>query len=289
MKIAVTAASGKLGTKIVKELLKHFESKDIIGLARNVEKAKALELGIEILPGDYNDRQQLEQSLTNVDTILLVSGMDAPDKRIKQHQNVIEAAKKNGVKKIVYTSVQGCESNNDFAPIVKSNRQTEKDIINSGLAWVIARNGIYIEPDIEYIENYQKMGGIYNCGQNGKCGYTNRHELAFAYYNLLSNNKYNGKIYNLNGKPISQKELAGYLSRAFNIQLEYFPLSVEEYRLDRSKELGDFLGTVIAGIYQGIKDGCYDNQGDYLEVCGREHQSWDNYFENLTKKTRESN
>lgn len=106
--------------------------------------------------------------------MLLVSGMDAPDKRIGKHRNVINAAKAAGVAKIVYTSVQGAEENTAFSPVIQSNRQTEQDIKDSGLDYVIGRNGIYIEPDVEYIDSYRKLGKIYNCAGEGKCGYTTR-------------------------------------------------------------------------------------------------------------------
>ena len=51
----------------------------------------------------------------------------------------------------------------------------------------------------------------------------------------------------------------------------------------RIAELGDFLGTVIAGIYEGIRNGACDNESHYAEAAGREHQSWDAYFETLRK------
>lgn len=152
MKIAVTAASGQLGTAIIKATIALVTRENVIGLARTPNKAK--NLGIEIRPGDYNNKNDLEKSLQSVDTLLLVSGMDAPEKRIEQHRNVILAAKNSGVRKIVYTSVQGAEEDTAFSTIIQSNRQTENDVKTSGLDWVIGRNGIYIEPDIEYIETY---------------------------------------------------------------------------------------------------------------------------------------
>jgi hypothetical protein len=69
------------------------------------------------------------------------------------------------------------------------------------LQWAIGRNGIYIEPDLEYIEIYKKDGAIINCAADGKCGYTSRQELAFAYFNLLTNDSLLGKTYNLFGEP----------------------------------------------------------------------------------------
>ncbi|MBT8242067.1 MAG: SDR family oxidoreductase [Acidimicrobiia bacterium] len=282
MKVAITAASGQLGTQAVKAVLDLSPSANVVGLARTPERAK--HLGIEIRPGDYNQKEVLEESLQSVDAILLVSGMDTPERRIQQHRNVIEAARSAGVEKIVYTSVQGAEEATAFSPIVQSNRQTEEDVRRSGVAWVIGRNGIYVEPDIEYIENYKKAGGITNCAGDGRCGYTTRPELAYAYARLLTEEKHNGRTYNLHGDSITQNELADYLNSAFGTDLTYTPMTVEEYRRDRVAELGDFLGTVITGIYQGIRDGEADNPSHYLEAAGREHVSWPAYFASLGQR-----
>ncbi len=279
MKIAVTAASGQLGTEIIKATVALLARENVIGLARTPDKAR--NLGVEIRPGDYNDETVLEKSLQSVDTVLLVSGMDAPEKRIEQHRNVIRAAKNAGVKKIVYTSVQGAEEGTAFSPIIKSNRQTEEDVRTSGLDWVIGRNGIYIEPDVEYIETYKKSGAIINSAGDGKCGYTTRSELAYAYASMLTQDKHNGHTYNLHGEAITQYQLAEYLNSAFGTNLSYTPVTAEEYRQERIAELGEFLGTVIAGIYQGIRDGKADNPSHYYEAAGREHVSWPIYFAKL--------
>lgn len=279
MKIAITAANGKLSTEIITATIKLVSRENVIGLARSPEKAQ--HLGIEIRPGDYNNHEQLKESLQNVDVLLLLSGMDPPDKRIEQHRHVINAAKESGVKKIVYTSVQGPEEGTAFSPIVQSNRQTEKDIMESGLDWVIGRNGIYIEPDIEYIERYKKDGFITNCAGDGKCGYTTRNELAWAYTHMLTEEIHNGQIYNLNGLPITQYELATYLNTAFGTSLSYQPMSVDDYRKDRTAELGDFIGNAITGIYQGIREGKSNNISDFYKAAGREHQSWDHFFDQL--------
>ncbi|MDW5288722.1 SDR family oxidoreductase [Formosa sp. PL04] len=271
MKIAVTSASGKLGASIVKHLI-HFIGKDnVIGIARTPEKAEYL--GVEIRKGDYNSRAQFDAALKGIDAVLLVSGMDAPDKRIIQHRNVIEAAKSNDVKKIVYTSIVGAEEGNAFSPIVQTNRQTEKDVQNSGLEWVIGRNGIYIEPDLEYIDTYVKEGEIRNCAATGKCTYTSREELGYAYAKMLIDEKHNGHIYNLVGEPITQSQLAKHINKVYNTNLVYNSVSVSDYAIERKEALGDFIGTVISGIYEGIKDGANDVASDFEKAAGRPHKS----------------
>ncbi|WP_339827081.1 SDR family oxidoreductase [uncultured Parasphingorhabdus sp.] len=279
MTIAVTAVTGQLGTEIANSLSGMNTGEPVIGLARTPEKAKGMD--IEVRAGDYNNRDQLEQSLSGVDTVLLVSGMAAPDDRIEQHRNVISAAGAAGVKKIVYTSIQGAEKDTAFSPIVQSNRQTEADIRASGLVWAIGRNGIYIEPDVEYIETYKARGEIANCAGDGKCGYTNRPELAYAYACMLTGSKHDGQTYNLHGELLTQAQLAQYLNRTFGTQLQYRSMSVAEYCEERIAELGEFIGTVIAGIYEGIRNGALDRASDYQEATGRPHQSWDGYFRSL--------
>jgi NAD(P)H dehydrogenase (quinone) len=256
---------------------------NVVGLARNRSKAESL--GVEIRPGDYSARNELTASLQGIDSLLLVSGMDPPDKRIEQHRNVINAAKDAGVGKIVYTSIQGAEQGTAFSPVVQSNRQTEEDVRNSGLMWVIGRNGIYIEPDVEYIVTYKQRGEIANCAGEGKCGYTTRPELAYAYARMLTESKHNGQTYNLHGAAITQQQLADYLNEAFGTDLKYRAMSVTKYREERIAELGDFLGNVIAGIYEGISSGAADNESHFALAAGRKHQDWQSYFNQLKMAT----
>lgn len=275
MAIAVTATSGQLGAEIVRQL-KNMTDEPIIGLARTPPKAKGL--GVEVRPGDYDAPGQLKTSLAGVDTLLLVSGMDAPDKRIPQHRNVIEAARSAGVRKIVYTSIQGAEEGTAFSPIVQSNRQTEADIRVSGLTWAIGRNGIYIEPDVEYLDRYRTQGEIANSAGQGVCGYTTRPELAFAYARLLTRSDFDGQTVDLHGTPITQGELADYLNQTFGTVLTYREMTAEDYVADRTAELGAFFGPIIAGIYEGIRKGVFDNPGDFEAVASRPHQSWEDFF-----------
>ncbi len=270
MKVAVTSASGKLGASIIQHLIEEIGKENVIGIARTPGRAQYL--GVEIRKGDYNSREDFDLALQGVDKLLLVSGMDEPQKRIQQHRNVIEAAKANGVQKMVYTSIVGAEENNAFSPIVQTNRQTEQDIIESGLDYVIGRNGIYIEPDLEYLDTYKKEGEIRNCAGEGKCAYTSRQELGYAYTKMLVEEKHNGHTYNLVGEAITQAQLTDFINQVYDTKLKFNSVSVEDYLTERKAELGDFIGTVIAGIYQGIKNGANDLSSDFEKATGRLHR-----------------
>ena len=271
MKIAVTSASGKLGGAIIKALIQEIGKENVVGIARNT--AKAAHLGVEVRKGDYNNREDFNEALQGIDKVLLISGMDKPEKRIAQHQNVIEAAKQNDVQKMVYTSIIGDEKNTAFSPVVQSNRQTEDDVRNSGMNFIIGRNGIYIEPDLEYIDTYIKEAGIINCAADGKCGYTSRQELGYAYSQLLLNDNLIGKTLNLVGELITQSQLADYINQVYGTTLSFKNISVEAYKKERQSALGDFLGTIIAGIYEGIRNGANDVTSDFETAAGRPHKS----------------
>lgn len=64
MKIAVTSASGQLGSAIAKQLIKEIGKDSVIGIARTPEKAN--HFGIEIRKGDYNKiRLRMIQEIKN--------------------------------------------------------------------------------------------------------------------------------------------------------------------------------------------------------------------------------
>lgn len=281
MTIAVTAVSGQLGAEVVRSLAELGTDEPILGLART--PANAPDLGIEVRPGDYADIDQLQSSLEGVDALLLVSGNGDPGERVALHRNVLAAATAAGVSKVVFTSVQGAEEGTGFNPVITSTRQTEADVRDSGLDWVIGRNGIYIEPDIASIEDYVAAGEVVNSAGDGRVGYTTRPELAHAYARMLTEPTHNGHTYRLHGQPMSQAELVGFMNQAFDTELVYRPMSVDDYRDDRTTELGEFMGSLIAGIYEGIHTGALDVPSDFEAAAGRPHERWDDYFASLVR------
>ena len=270
MKIAVTSANGQLGSAIIQQLKTDIGPENVVGIARTI--AKAEHLGVDIRKGDYTSRQDFEEALEGIDTVIILSGNDAPEKRIDQHRNIIEAAKSNGLRKIVYTSILGDPERTAFSPVIASNRQTEQDIKASGLNWSIGRNGIYIEPDVEYLDHYVKAGKISNCAGVGKCAYTSRAELAVAYAKMALEEQHNDQTYNLVGEAITQEELAFSLNKVMGTSLTFEDQTVEAYTAERQRELGDFLGTIIAGIYEGSRHGAFDVPSDFEKAAGRAHR-----------------
>ena len=103
--------------------------------------------------------------------------------------------------------------------------------------------------------------------------YTSREELGHAYTKMLIEEKHNRNIYNLVGEGITQRQLADSLNEIFHTNLIYNSISFASYLAERKLELGEFIGTVIAGIYDGIKNGAYDVLSDFEKAGNRPHKS----------------
>ena len=102
MKIGITGATGQLGRLVVSKLKTKISPDNIVALVRSVPKAA--DLGIEVREADYDKPETLDPALKGIDTLLLISANEV-GKRIVQHRNIIAAAKKAGVKWIIYTSL----------------------------------------------------------------------------------------------------------------------------------------------------------------------------------------
>ena len=63
MKYAITAATGNFGQTAVKELLKLVDAKDVVVVARNLEKAQELFPEVEIRHGSYDSVESMTNAL----------------------------------------------------------------------------------------------------------------------------------------------------------------------------------------------------------------------------------
>ena len=271
MKYAVTAASGRLGRAILSELIEKVGKENVIGIAR--KPASLRELGIEVRQGDYNSVAEMKEALKGVYSFVLISSDDEPKKRIQQHKNVLLAAYRAGVKKVSYTSIVGEDPKSEFRHIIKSNRTTEVDVKESGLRWMIGRNGLYIDPDVDSIEYYHESGFISNSAPNGKCAYTSRLELAVAYAEMATNEDMNFQTYDLTGPSISQVQLAKIINHILETEIEYKSIPASDFKMICISNHGETLGEIIAAIYEEIEEGTFDVPSQFEAVVGRAHKT----------------
>lgn len=195
---AVTGANGQLGQLVIKHLLTRVEAKDILALVRNPENATGLvELGVQVKQADYNQPETLNKALEGVESLLLISGSEI-GQRVAQHQAVIDAAEKNKVKNLVYTSLLKAESSPML--LAGEHKITEQAIQASDLNWVILRNGWYIENHTQSLEGILQNKAVIGAAEQGKFSAAARDDYAEAAAVVLSEPApHLNKVYELGG------------------------------------------------------------------------------------------
>ena len=195
--ITVTGATGQLGHLVIKALLKTTPAAAITAAVRSPEKASDLKaLGVNIKEADYNRPETLESAFAGTDRLLLISSSEV-GQRAPQHQNVIDAAKKAGVKLLAYTSILRADSTP--LGLGEEHRATEAALAESGLDYVLLRNGWYSENYAASIPPALEYGVFMGAAGEGRISSAARADYAAAAAAVLTTDGHEGKTYELSG------------------------------------------------------------------------------------------
>lgn len=225
MKTAITGATGQLGRLVVEQLKKRIANEEIVALARNLEKASGL--GVEVREFDYTKPEIMVESLQGIDHLLLISGSEF-GQRVVQHNNVINAAKKAGVKWIVYTSLLRADTSG--INIAEEHLASEKALKESGITYTILRHGWYSENYTMSIPGALKGGAFLGSAKNGKISSAPRADYAEAAAIVLSDESYKGKTFELAGdSSYTLSDLASEVSKQTGKTIPYQDIPEQEY------------------------------------------------------------
>ena len=266
--ILVGASTGKLGRLVIRALLERVPAQEIIAGARSLTKARAFSLyDIDDRDLDYSQPETAEKALSGIDKLLLISGNEPS--RVAQHISVVEAAKKNGVKHIAYTSVLHADSAKTL--LAKDHADTEAAIRASGIPFTFLRNGWYIENYTDNLESLLRFG-LYGATGDQKFSPAARADLAEAAAVVLTSAGHEGKTYELGGDTAySLSEIAMEISRIAGRSVTYGDLSLIEYKsLLLKLGLPDAFAALLADADLGTARGeLLDTSGDLSRLIGR--------------------
>lgn len=225
MKTAVTGATGQLGQLVVEQLKKRIANEEIVALARNLDKASGL--GVEVREFDYTKPELMVESLKGIDHLLLISGSEW-GQRATQHTNVINTAKKAGVKWIVYTSLLRADTSG--INIAAEHIASEKALKESGISYTILRNGWYSENYTMSIPGALKGGAFLGSAKDGKISSAPRADYAEAAAIVISDESYQGKTFELAGdSSYTLTDLAAEVSKQSEKSIPYKDIPEQEY------------------------------------------------------------
>lgn len=268
--IAITGATGQLGQHVIESLLKTVPASQIVAIVRNPAKATALsQQGITVRQADYSDEAAFTTALQGIDKLLLISSSEV-GQRAPQHRNVINAAKAAHVKFIAYTSLLHA----DTSPLGLADEHvaTEQMLAESGIAYVLLRNGWYTENYLASAPAALEHGVFIGAAGEGKIASATRADYAAAAARVISEDGHAGKTYELAGDAgWTLSQLAAELAKQSGKKVVYQNLSEADFAaalkgVGLPAGLADMLADSDTGASKG---GLFDDSHTLSKLIGR--------------------
>lgn len=227
MSIAVTGATGQLGTLVIEELLLRREPKEVVALARDPQKGQTFaDQGVDVRRFDYTEPDALREGLQGVERLLLISSSEV-GQRFVQHRNVIDASRDTGVKRIVYTSAP--HATTSALVLAPEHKATEEYLIESGVDYTIVRNNWYHENYLQNVDVVRATGTLVAAAGDGLVASASRADYAAGAVVVLTEDGHAGQVYEFSGDTAwHYDELAAALSEVAGRDVVYRPVSQAE-------------------------------------------------------------
>ncbi|WP_161882032.1 SDR family oxidoreductase [Deinococcus alpinitundrae] len=265
--ILVTGATGQLGRAVTETLLKKTSADQVAALVRDEGKAAALrESGIRLRIGSYDDAGSLDRAMQGIQKVLLIAGTDE-DRRVEQHRNVVEAAKKAGVQAIAYTSRTLKDRNTLENKLMLGHFETEELIVRSGLDYTIFRNVLYMDVLPQFLGERVFEDGIRLPTGPGRVPFALRRDMGEAIANELLSEGGGKRLYKFTGREAySFADVAAALSELTGKAVAYQPVEKSDFEAQlKARGLPDVVARRIVGFMMDIKNGQEDEVTSDLE------------------------
>lgn len=279
--ILVTGANGHLGHHVVEQLVA--KKQQVVAGVRDPAKAQALAAkGAQLRWLDYNKPESFSAALEGVDRVLLISGNEF-GQRVAQHTALITAAKKAGVKLLVYTS--GPNAADSSMLLMQEHKGTEKALVASGVPYVILRNGWYLENYTQSLATTLKLKSMFGAAGDGKVSVAPRADYAAAAVAVLTGAGHENKTYTLGGEALTLAQLAEKLSRWAGFPITYVNLSEADFAgALKQAGLPEGFAAVLANVDTHLAKGELQvTTGDLERLIGRKPVTVDAFLATLPK------
>jgi NAD(P)H dehydrogenase (quinone) len=270
----VTGASGQLGSAVVRRLLERADAAEVAVLVRDERKATDLAgRGVAVRVGDYDDVAALDRAMIGVDRVLLIAGND-PQRRVQQHQNVIDAAVQAGVALIGFASRSLRDVQASKNSLMGDYFETEDRIRRSGLPHVLFRNALYLDTVPVYVGGSRVFEtGIRLPAGDGRVAYALRREMGEALANAMLDHAGADRTHVIAAsRAYTFDDVAAALTEISGRTVDYVQVSDEDYVAATVRAgVPEPLARRFLGFYFDIRDDQLDQTSTDLQtLLGRE-------------------
>jgi uncharacterized protein YbjT (DUF2867 family) len=237
--ILVTGATGTVGSGVVKQLLsskrEKGEDRIVKAAARSANDSTFSNLGVQVVQLDYNKPDTLSAALRGVDKLFLLTPFQS--NMVDLTSNLVNEAKKAGVKYIVKQSVMGADAEPGITP-TRLHRQAEKIIEESGIPFTFLRPNFFMQNFVTFYSHFIKtQGAFYVPAEDAKASFVDVRDIAAVAVQALSGSSKNGenkhtqKAYDITGgEAISYGQAAEMLSKEIGKKVNYVNISDDDAR-----------------------------------------------------------
>jgi len=284
MTIAITGANGQLGRATLSFLLEKTDSSNVVAVVRDRANLADLSgVGLTIREATYDDPQTLMNAFEDVDVLLQISTSAVGEAATRQEYHVVNAAKQQGIKHVVYTSTLNPHPNAHFMA-TETCLQTEKAIRESGMYYTFFRNSMYMETIPLFIGDGLHNGQIYYPAGNGRVSFVSRVDIAEAISHLLLQPEIENATYDITGdKSFSFGDLAALLRQERQLDAVYENIDDEHFQAELVK-IGMPLQEVdfYLSMAKSIRSGEFELVDGGLEkLLGRKRKTLQHYIRSL--------
>ena len=269
MKINVFGATGGLGSRVVDALLdRGVPPGDLIACSRSPDRIRRFKQpGIDIRRADYDVPETLSGALKGTDVLMLIPSATDVEPRILQHSNILDAARSEGVKRVVLTSSSAARTDSEFliAPYLV---YAESRLRTSGLGWTILRNGIYLDPLVAWAPALAAMGRLPYPVSRGRIAYVSRDDLARACAAACALDRHADQVYELTGlRALSMSDLASALTSATEQTIRFDEVTEEQFaEICRADNVPEPDIAILTSLYRAADHGEFEHVSDDIRL-----------------------
>lgn len=221
--IAVTGASGNIGTELLRLLSERGES--VLAISRNPPAHSAPD-GIQWMQADLADKAALPGILSGAERLFLLTG-NVPD-MVRLQKNAIAAAREAGVPHVVKLSALGA-SDHSKSVIGVWHYNVERTLRESGLDWTILRPHVFMQNLLDQRDSIRDRSSFRSPSGDAAIPMIDTRDIAGAAAVTLTESGHAGKRYTLTGsEPISWGEAVRILSDVIGRELTYIAETEEQ-------------------------------------------------------------
>jgi NAD(P)H dehydrogenase (quinone) len=264
--IVVTGSSGTIGQRVVEGL--RAKQVPVVEFHRGAG-------------GSFEDAASLDRAFAGADTVVLITPANAH--AVEQTVAAIDAAKRNGVRKIVRISAlkAGVDGPTDNT---RQHGRTEAALKASGLTYVILRPHLFLQNLRWSMGPIQAEGKLYGGNGDGKMGMVDTRDVADAAVIAATSDAFDGGTYELTGPAsIDYHQVAAAIGRGLGRTVTYVPVPSDAFaEAARGNGADDWMVGILRDYSAAYARGWGDFTTDNVQrITGHAPRSVDDFVKDV--------